>query len=211
MKMCVCAAALMVAAGSSLAGVGSTDMRITEWMYSGLSGEFIEFTNVGSSPIDMTGWSFDDDSTLPGVIDLSSYGVVQPGESVILTELLASEFSANWALPASVKVIGGNVANLGRNDTINLFSGTTLIDRLVFGDQNILGTIRTQNISGITLPSNLGTNNVAGWFFSSVGDAYGSRASALGDVANPGVAAIPTPGVLALVGAGAVMALRRRR
>jgi hypothetical protein len=159
----------------------------------------------------MTGWSFDDDSNLPGVVDLSSYGLVAPGESVILTEILAADFRTNWGLAPSVKVIGGNLANLGRNDVINIFQGVTLVDRLAFGDQNFAGTIRTQNTSGITNPANYGANNVAGWFLASNGDAFGSRISALGDIANPGVAAVPAPGALILAAAGAGLAVRRRR
>jgi hypothetical protein len=59
-------------------------MRITEYMYSGLGGEFIEFTNRSDAPIDMTGWSYDDDHAVPGAFSLSAFGVVQPGESVVL-------------------------------------------------------------------------------------------------------------------------------
>ena len=41
-------------------------MRITEFMYSGTNGEFVEFTNVGNAALDLSGWSFDDDSRTPG-------------------------------------------------------------------------------------------------------------------------------------------------
>src|ERR1044072_6103668 len=77
-------------------------MRITEYMYngggSGSVGEFVEFTNVGGSPVDMTGWSFDDNSETPGSGNLSAFGTVQPGESVILTEIPAATFRSNWTL-----------------------------------------------------------------------------------------------------------------
>jgi MYXO-CTERM domain-containing protein len=201
----VCVAALLCACAGSAMG----QVSITEWMYSGLSGEYIEITNSSAAPVNMAGWSFDDDSRLPGVLDLSSLGVLAPGESAIITEVLDSDFRASWALPLTVKVLGGNITNLGRNDEINIFNGVDLVDRLTFGDQNILGTIRTQNIGGITSPSNWGTNNVASWFFASVGDAYGSYASTAGDIGNPGV--IPTPGALALMGLGGLVATRRRR
>ncbi|MCE7973379.1 MAG: lamin tail domain-containing protein [Leptolyngbya sp. PLA1] len=203
-SVCVCVGALM-----AFAGAASAQVRITEWAYSALDGEFIEFTNVGGAPVDLSTYSYDDDSRLAGTVGLAAMGILQPGESAILTEVLASDFRAAWSLPASVKILGGNVANLGRNDEINLFDGFTLVDRLTFGDQNIPGTIRTQNTSGITTPANWGANNVAGWFFSVVGDSYGSRRSLNGDVGSPG--AIPTPGTLALVGLGCVVAGRRRR
>lgn len=205
MKTTVVACALAALAGSAIAQV-----RITEWAYQGVNGEFVEITNIGSSPISMTGWSFDDDSRLPGVLDLSSFGVLAVGESAIITDVLASDFRAAWGLAPSVKIIGSNTANLGRNDEINIFNGTTLVDRLTYGDQNFPGTIRTQNRSGITTPANWGANNVAGWFFSTVGDAYGSRTSVGGDVGSPGN--IPAAGPLALCGvACGVMARRRRR
>jgi len=192
-------------------------MRITEWLYSGNDGEFIEFTNVGAAPIDMTGWSFDDDSRLPGTVSLSGFGVVAPGASVILTENPDIVFRASWSLPASVAVLGLNTTNLGRTDEINLFDGASqLADRLTYSDQNIPGSIRTQNISGNpkTLGA-LGVNDVKQWQLSTVGDAYGSYAAAGGDVANPGkfslYVAIPEPtgALLMLVGVGC--AARRRK
>jgi MYXO-CTERM domain-containing protein len=188
-------------------------IRITEWMYSQVNsvGEFVELTNVGNTPIDMTGWSYDDDSRLPGVLSLSAFGVVQPGQSVIITEAAAGDFRANWNLPASVLVIGGNTANLGRNDEINIFNAALgLADRLTFGDQNFPGTIRTQGRSG-NLPFSLPANTVSAWTLSAVGDIYGSRLAVGGtDVANPG-SFVPAPGAAALLGLGALAAGRRRR
>jgi len=54
---------------------------ITEWMYKGVGpndgvGEFIEFTNLGTTAVDFTGWSFDDDSRLPLVKRLTEFGIV---------------------------------------------------------------------------------------------------------------------------------------
>ncbi|HVP11421.1 MAG TPA: lamin tail domain-containing protein, partial [Phycisphaerae bacterium] len=57
---------VVVLAATQLAGAGP--MQITEWMYQGANGEFVEFTNTGSTPVDMTGWSYDDDSAVPGTI-----------------------------------------------------------------------------------------------------------------------------------------------
>lgn len=198
--------ALVVAAG--MAAIASADIRITEWMYSADDGEFIEFTNVGNVAIDMTGWSFDDDSRTAGTVSLSDFGIVAPGESVILSENPAATFATAWSLDSSVKIIGGNAANLGRNDEINLYNASsTLVDRLTFGDQNIPGTIRTQNISGNALPADLGTNNAGAWFFSAPGDVFGSYFGAAGSFGNPG-SYVPAPGAVALVG---LAALGRRR
>ncbi|MBK8913772.1 MAG: CotH kinase family protein [Phycisphaerales bacterium] len=174
-------------------------MRITEWMYSGASGEFIELTNRSQDPIDMNGWSLDDDHAQPGAFDLSAFGVVQPGESVIMTEAAETTFRAAWALPASVKVIGGlggaaaGGNNLGRNDEINVYGADDLlVDRLTFGDQTYPGTIRAQNFSGQTCREAIGQDDVSAWVRSAIGDSFGSHASSTGDVGTPGSYAAPT-------------------
>ncbi len=162
-------------------------MRITEYMYSGNSSEYIEFTNLGADPVDMTGWSFDDDSRLPGTTDLSAFGVVMPGQSVILSEDPAELFEASWNL-AGVPVIGVNKANLGRNDEINLYDhNDQLVDRLTYGDEVFPGTIRTQFISGWPCAASLGANDIFGWVFSSDGDSQESHTSAEGDLGSPGL------------------------
>jgi predicted extracellular nuclease len=197
----------LLAAGAALAVCHSahaaTGIRISEWMYNG--DEFIELTNFGPAAVDFTGWSFDDDSRTPGLVSLSLLGTVNPGEAVIIAESAADTFRANWNLPASVKVLGGNSANLGRNDEINIFDASnSLVDRLTYGDQNFPGTIRTLDISGrpSTLAA-LGANDVRQWTLSSVADGAGSYQSATGAfVANPGIAPVPEPGTYALLLAG---------
>jgi hypothetical protein len=90
-------------------------MRITEWMYSRASGEFIEFTNMSHTAIDMTGWSFDDDHVTAGAFDLSAFGLVQPGESVVITESAAETFRTAWGLAPTVKIIGDLGVITGHN------------------------------------------------------------------------------------------------
>jgi hypothetical protein len=176
-------------------------MRITEWMYSGLSGEYVEFTNMSAGPVDMTGWGFDDDLSPSGALSLSAFGVVQPGESVVVTEAGAESFRAAWGLPPSVKIIGGlGVAggdNLSRNDELNLFnSGEALMDRLAYGDQTYPGSVRTQNAGGQACAESLGQNDPYAFVLSTLGDDFGSFASVLGELGTPGSfdAAACTPG-----------------
>lgn len=169
----------------------SAGLRITEWMYAGASGEFVELTNLGSQPVDLTGWSLDDDHAVAGTFSLSAFGTVQPGESVVVTENTESDFRTAWSLAPTVKVIGqlgvasGN--NFGRADQIHLFNaGNALEDLLYYGDQTYPGSIRTQNASGQVPCSALAQNSVMAWQLSAVGDAYGSRAAASGDIGTPG-------------------------
>jgi predicted extracellular nuclease len=205
-------AALAIALASSTAhGVG---IQITEWQYDG--SEFVELTNFGPNPIDMTGWSYDDDSITPDTTSLSSFGVVAVGESVILTDVTDAAFRTEWNLPNSVKVIGGNLANLSRNDIINVFDDLDqLVDRLAYGDQNFPGTIRTNTKSGVPMNSSaLGANNPALWKFSALLDEYSSVTSVGGFIGSPGFYPIPEPtglGLFAVAMAVGVIARRRFR
>lgn len=170
-------------------------LRITEFMYQGTNGEFVEFTNVGDQPVDMTGWSYADSSRVPGHVALDAFGTVQPGESAILTETEAGAFRTAWGLCARAKVIGGNATdNLGRGDEINLYDATqALVDRLTYGD-NVAGVggPRTQAVSAWPSAAALGQNQITGWTLSAVGNAEGAQASAGGDIASPGRSARAT-------------------
>lgn len=178
--MPMCPRSLRIALAALLAAIVEdvhAQMRITEWAYA--SDEFVEFTNVGGAAISMAGWHYDDDSANPASgVDLSAFGSVQPGESVILAESSAATFRSNWNLCSAIKVIGGNTVGLGRNDQINLFdAGGTLVDRLTYGDQNFAGSIRTDDSSGWVSAAGLGVDNVMAWTRSSANDAEGSQAS----------------------------------
>lgn len=200
-------AIFLVAGSASAAGV----MRITEWMYG--SGEFVEFTNVGDAAIDLTGWSFDDNSRVAGTLSLSAFGLVAAGESVLLAQNQASVFRSLWGLDGSVKVIGSNtVAALDRADEINLFdSSSALVDRLTYNDA-LIGGPRTASFSANIAFSNLGLNRADLAIASFVGDAYGSYESGLATPGNPGLySPIPEPGTAALLGLGLLGLGARRR
>jgi predicted extracellular nuclease len=201
-----------LAALAALASSASATIRITEWMYNG--SEFVEITNVGGSSVDMTGWSYDDNSRLAGTISLSGLGTLAAGQSGILAEESDVDFRTLWNLSASVPVVGGNTANLGRNDEINIYDASNvLVDRLTYNDQ-VIGGPRTQDISGNIMPANLGSNLANLAVASLPGDAFASYAvvnsSAVTLVANPGSYVIPEPATLGLLAAGAVLAMRRR-
>lgn len=195
---------------AALAQAAFGTMQISEWMYSGTSGEYIEFTNVGPAPVDMTGWSYDDDSQVPGTVDLSAFGVVAPGASVLLVDVAAAGFITAWGL-SGVGIIGDNIANLGRNDQINLYdAGGILVDQLAYGDQTYPGTVRTQNKSCNIPATDYGYTVVqTSWVLAAVGDVYGSWTSTGGDIGSPGIAPIPEPAALTLLACGLLLARRR--
>jgi MYXO-CTERM domain-containing protein len=209
----------LLAAGLAVCAAPSARAAIviTEWMYSGTSPEFVEITNVGAAPVDLTGWSYDDNSRTAGSTSLTSLGILAPGESAIIAEALtAAEFHAEWGTPNTLKVAAGNTNNLGRNDEINIYdSASALADRLTYNDQGVgdVAGPRTQFISGNpTSLAALGANNATLWTLSSVGDSYGSFASAQFDVGNPGLfSVVPEPTALALAAFGLACLRRRRR
>lgn len=80
-------AALATTASLAIGWSGAADaatpgLTITEWMYSpaGSSGEFVEITNLGDSPVDLAGWSFDDDSRTAGTVALDGLGTLAAGD-----------------------------------------------------------------------------------------------------------------------------------
>jgi hypothetical protein len=174
------------------ASAASADVRITEWEYNG--SEFAELTNLGDDHVDLTGWSFDDNSRTPGSFDLSAAGAVAPGESILLTEDPAETFRSAWNLGADVTIIGSNTQNLGRSDEINVYDADgALVDRLTYDDQgtgDVQGP-RTDTASAWVPESALGANTASAWVRSTTGDAEGSwlhRGSVF--VASPGTSTL---------------------
>jgi predicted extracellular nuclease len=201
----------LVLAGADRAGAAT--IAITEWMYnsSGAGGEFIELTNVTKSPINMTNWSQDDNNRTPGKHALgATFGVVQPGESVIITESTPAAFRAAWNLGPSVKIFGPySNDNLGRSDEINVYDNlNALVTRLTYNDQAVNGGPRTSGLGGNIPLAFLGLNAPQNAVLSTVNDSYGSYASTNGDIGNPGAYtpfSVPEPATVGLVAVAALV------
>lgn len=201
-------AAALLAASLAPTARAQEVVRITEYMYTGNSSEFIEFTNVGTIPVTMTGWSYSDEADVAGQVDLSAFGVVLPGDSVLLIEGVAATFATDWGFDITTTVIiDNNGFNLNRNDKINLYKNQFLQDSLDFGDEQFPGTIRTNEISGNPCHEALGADDIFAWSLSAIGDGWGSTMSTSGDVGNPSIYTVvpctPTePGTAACFGDG---------
>lgn len=223
-------AGLATVATALLCNTSEGAIVITEWMYQGSqmggeddpayeAGEFVELTNVGNDPIDMTGWKYHDSGRDPSLgFDLSPFGVVQPGESVVFTDWNAQLFKNSWGLGEEVKVIGFSDPGLGRSDEVNIYDASdVLVDRFTFGDNVYPGTLRTRAFSGNIPSAALGMNNVFAAVASEDGDAFGSFQSLREEWGNPGfypatTSAVPEPAsvVLVLLGSALVMWSGRR-
>jgi len=198
-----CGAALALVVPSAAQAASTPDVRITEWMYNPAksAGEYIEITNLGTTAVSLSGWSFDDDSRTPGTVPLDSLGTLAAGASAIITESPAATFRSDWGLGTDVAVLGGNTTNLGRADEINIFDGpdaaADLVDRLTYNDQGT-GAVkgpRTQGVAGVpTTAAALGANDASQWQLSVVGDAEKSWTSTTGDLGSPGSSRFATTG-----------------
>ena len=204
-------AGLVALSGPSQAADGPL-IRITEVEYNG--SEFVELTNVGTAAQDFTGWSYDDDSRTAGTVSLSGFGTVAAGASVILTDTTADAFRTEWGLLSTVKVVGGNAANLGRADEVNIYdSSNALVDRITYNDQAADGDSakgpRTDTASAWVSADSLGLNTFSAWTRSTAADAEGSWASVNGFVASPGASTrgTSTPGSVRDGGGGGTPAL----
>ena len=166
---------------------GGSGLRVTEYLYSGTDGEFVELTNTSAAPIDLTGWSLDDSSATPGTFDLSPAGILQPGSCLVITEAPPAAFASAWGL-SGVKILGSNsVAKLGRNDALHVFDASgALVDRLAYGDEDYPGTHRANDVSGRACASNLGLDDIESWSPSTTGDGSGTFQSSGGDSGSPG-------------------------
>lgn len=180
----------LITVPASASAAATTPIAITEWEYNG--SEFVEFTNIDTVSVDLTGWSFSDSAAVAGSVSLGSLGTVLPGESFILSEASATDFRAAWGLPSAIKVLGGNPQNLGRNDAINLYDNTnTLVDSLTYNDAGT-GSVRGPRTDTASAWPNssadLFGNNASAWTRSTANDAELSWTSATGGyIASPGL------------------------
>lgn len=231
---------LLAAVAACSATVALADVRITEFMSEGQGDtaqgnggrrqrEFFEITNLGGLAVDASTWSYNDNNANDPINWGPEIGLIQPGESVVFTQMTVADFRSYWQVAPSVRVYSFlQLSNLGNADTINIYnsftqSAATLVDTLTYtADARGSGVSRNRPWGGSGATVN------ANWVISALGDAYQSRLapSPTGfppnfpdpsgpwnmadyiDLANPGVY-VPAPGTAALL--ALALAGRRRR
>jgi hypothetical protein len=183
--------------------------------------EFVQVTNLGSSPINMAGWSEDDNNAKPNQTghSLSGLGTLSPGQSGVITQATPADFETYWwgspaAAPANFNMVGGySNDNLSTSaDSITLFDGSKLEDRLDYTTATGNGdtTVRDAPIGVV------GTNDDALWINSSPNDGFGSfRAQGIspfpGIFGNPAFYTVPEPTGLSILCLSLLPMLARRR
>ena len=212
-------------------------LRITEAMSSsgvGGTADWWEVTNYGSSAVDITGWTVDDNFMSGSSIALNGITSINAGESVAFLETttldsgtvatLISSFRTFWGGSAASAQIGyyaGSGIGLSSNgDGLVMFSGTTeTTPRVSFG----AATTGASFYYGYDAAGDPTTSPNTNAIVSTVGtlDGQSTFASATistaQNIGSPGtaVAAVPEPSAIALLaigaGTGVTLVLRRAR
>jgi len=160
-------AALVAATAASNA---QSALKATEIMYTGLYGEFVEYTNTnanGGASFDLEDIEYSDNHNFAAgyVVDLSNTGspvLIAPGQSFIVTEAAEEIFDLAWyALPSNtttvtrpatlVAVVGDVSVNLGRGDIAQIQDSLGgPLDVLRFDDQTAgYNGPRTEDVSAV--------------------------------------------------------------
>jgi hypothetical protein len=204
-------------ATAALAAVGSGAngaLLITEVMSSANStGDWFEVTNFDSQPVDITGYKMDDNSfALVSAVSLNGVTAIPGGGIAVFIESAApatdiAAFRTYWGARATGIAIGtytGSGVSLSSTaDGVELFDATGAeVTRVSFA---VATKGKTFGYDPVT-PSTFGTLAVDGQ-----NGAYTATGTP-SDIGSPGLPSmVPEPGAAALVGLGAVVALRRRR
>ena len=105
----ICAAGLLGGLGvtAAPAQAAETDIVVNEVESNGDATDWVEFTNIGAEPVDISGWTFRDNDDTRGYV-LPEGSVIEPGTFFVLEDT-AFDFG------------------LGASDSVRLFAGDALI------------------------------------------------------------------------------------
>lgn len=215
-------------AALAMAGPGAAQVIISEVHPNGSSGgaayaaDWFELTNIGNAPVNISGWSMDDDSQVPGVAPLTGVTSLLPGQSAVFLNAASTQnsvFINSWfgSNPPPGFTIGnytGSGVGLSTGgDQVWIFdSGNAPVTAVSFGANTTLTTFdNAAGIGGATPPTPPGISQL-----SSIGvnGAFVSFALVAGqpEIGSPGtIGAVPEPSSLAFAGIGAAAIWRCRR
>lgn len=172
------------------------DLAITEIMSgsndpnTNLSEDWFEIKNYGSTSVDLSGFSWDDNSFNPGASVFMSNTVIQPGESMVVWGGLTTYeglFRGNWGLSSPIQVICSD--ELVNSSFPGLSSSS---DAVVLFDTSstpveICRAEYTSTAAGYSVEFD--TNCV--YLGNASGGVRGAYSSAGGDIGSPGDEAFP--------------------
>lgn len=196
-----------------LSATTRADLVITEVMSSSshtnaaANGDWWELYNSGSSAVDLTLYSWDDNTATAGSADFNGL-TINAGQAIIICqETIGAEqaWKDLWGISDVTVVNLGNTEfqNLGSTgDEIHLYDpSSNEIASVSFGTATS-GYSFEWDATGTSLGlSVLGENGA----FQATSAAGGGP-----DIASPGIVVIPEPGTFALIGLGGLLLLRRR-
>lgn len=124
-------AAILTLGLATLPARADATLRITEVMSNGDTGsrDWFELSNIGTAPIDISGYKMDDNSfSWLSSVALNGISTIQPGEAVIFLETSDTDhldiFRTTWSLDSSVQVgyySGGGVSLSSGGDGVTIF------------------------------------------------------------------------------------------
>ncbi|MFD2257186.1 lamin tail domain-containing protein [Luteolibacter algae] len=215
---------LAAIAAAAVTAHAQADVQITEIMYTGLFGEFVEITNGGNASQNMTGWKFSDNArglslaSVATATDISGIGggTLAAGDSAIITEVSSTIFIQAWyteastALPSGFtgipanRIVQNNAVNLGRTDEVNIYANGAIdgvndfVDRVTYTDQGGASADkgpRSEDVSAVPSSNNTAAT-FSGWQLSSVGTGAAWKAGVQGSInGRPIPGPVGSPGV----------------
>ncbi len=166
--------------------------------------DWFELTNTGASALDITGWSWDDDSRNAGTALLQGVTSIAAGQSVVFVDggaTMPAQFIANWfggSAPASFAIgyYDGPGLSTG-GDEVNLYDGSNALQaQVIFGSSGGASPYQTfDNAAGLN--GTISQMSVAG-----INGAFAVTHDVT-EIGSPGlIAAVPEPETYALMLAG---------
>lgn len=214
-SLAVAAVALLtLSAGAARADVVISEIAPWSSGNSPLEVDWFELTNTGTSAVDLSGWSWDDDSQNPGTALLQGVSMIGAGQSVVFIDggaTMPAAFIDLWfggAAPAGFAIGYYDGPGLGKSgDEVNVYDANNILQANVSFGASPTGPYATfDNAAGLNgTVSQLSAVGVNGAFLA---------ANDIAEIGSPGaVAAVPEPESYAmmLAGLGLIGAIARKR